>query len=184
MNIKPFEIESLDTFLNHYEKTLNESGVTPMPLFNLYEPGEFKINDQVREAFSNRFSRSLGEVSWEKIFVCWDDDEIIGHALLRGHRNKFRLHRSTLMMGVEAEHISKGLGTKLLRSIIDWAEKQNTIEYIDLSVFSVNIPAIKLYKKFNFTEKCTVRDAYRIDRKVIDEVFMELKIIGTCSISG
>jgi ribosomal protein S18 acetylase RimI-like enzyme len=45
----------------------------------------------------------------------------------------------------------KGIANTLLNHIIKYAT-QNKIKYINLMVFSNNVNAIKLYKKYNFTE--------------------------------
>jgi RimJ/RimL family protein N-acetyltransferase len=47
----------------------------------------------------------------------------------------------------------RGIGTALLRTLLDWAESNPIIEKICLEVFATNENAIRLYKKLGFVEQ-------------------------------
>ena len=52
----------------------------------------------------------------------------------------------------------KGVGSKLMKAIIDFADNWLNIRRLELLVYADNAPAIALYKKFGFTIEGTLRD--------------------------
>ena len=101
----------------------------------------------------------------------WDAQFAGSIRLFPGQQNTYLRHVAQLGMFVEARHRRKGVGTALLSTSIQWAKKQN-LEKITLSVFSTNIPAIRLYKKFGFSIEGTRKYQYKNDGKYSDQVLM------------
>ena len=62
-------------------------------------------------------------------------------------------HRGILGVSVRREWRGRGIGTALLRSLLDWAETNPLIEKIGLSVFANNRDAVRLYKNLGFLEE-------------------------------
>lgn len=62
-------------------------------------------------------------------------------------------HQGTLGMSIRAEWRGVGLGSVLLRSLINWAEDNYRIATLRLSVAEMNLPAIQLYRKLGFIEE-------------------------------
>ena len=69
-----------------------------------------------------------------------------------------------------------GLGSYLLEKIIKLAKKElrPRPKIIRLSVFSTNIPAIRLYKKFNFEKVAEIPKQIQFKGKLINELIMLL----------
>lgn len=61
-----------------------------------------------------------------------------------------RSHAASIGMGVHDAHASKGVGTALLKELVDAADNWLDIRRLELTVFSDNAPAIALYRKFGF----------------------------------
>lgn len=59
-------------------------------------------------------------------------------------------HSGTVSICVRKEWRDKGIGTALFHSLIDWAKNDPILEKLTLTVFSTNLRAIALYKKFGF----------------------------------
>ncbi len=75
------------------------------------------------------------------IFYTWSDSPI-----------KTKLKRALIYdLYVKPEFRNRGVGTALLYEAIDELKKKD-VDFIQLTVISKNIPAIKLYKKFGFVE--------------------------------
>jgi len=123
----------------------------------------------------NSFPKNIDEEGWQRSFIITDGDLIIAHLNLK---NLFEgtLHRAQLGMGIEAAYRGKGLGKKLLHHAIEWAKKQPTLEWIDLSVFAHNLPARKLYSSVGFEEVAVYKDKIRVKGHSIDDVTMTLKL--------
>ena len=79
-------------------------------------------------------------------------------------------------MGIEVPLRAQGYGKKLLQAAITWAKDQNSLTWIDLSVFAHNLPARKLYANSGFKEIATIEDRLLIDGLTIDDVIMTLKL--------
>ena len=56
-------------------------------------------------------------------------------------------------MSVRESWQKMGVGTALLQCLLEWAEANALIEKVGLAVFSDNLPAINLYRKFGFIEE-------------------------------
>jgi len=72
-------------------------------------------------------------------------------------------------MGIYANPLSKGVGKILLETISKYAFKELKVNKVFAEVFSENIKAYELYKKFNFIE---------FDKKIVNNkevICMELK---------
>ena len=65
-------------------------------------------------------------------------------------------------MGVMQAHQNKGVGSKLLAALIDLADNWYGLARLELSVFTDNLAAVSLYKKFGFRiEGTLVHFAFR-----------------------
>jgi RimJ/RimL family protein N-acetyltransferase len=76
--------------------------------------------------------------------------QIIGVCTLQGGRRKANRHNGGIGIDVNREWRNKGVGTDLLRHVIDWAKKSNVITRIELDVITDNAPAIHVYEKLGF----------------------------------
>lgn len=58
-------------------------------------------------------------------------------------------------MGVHDDHQGKGIGTALLRELIDAADNWLGLRRIELTVYTDNVRAVHLYQKFGFETEGT-----------------------------
>ncbi len=93
----------------------------------------------------------------EILLVAKCDGKIVGDASLSRLPRRMN-HRGDLGIAVIKEFWNQGVGSLLLREIIEFA-KDNDFEVIDLQVRSDNEAAIHLYKKFGF-EKIGTHPAF------------------------
>ena len=101
---------------------------------------------------------------------------MIGHSDLRARGVETAKHRALLGLGVETAQRGRGLGATLLQTTIDWARAHPLLEYVDLSVFAHNAPAIALYERSGFVQTGRVNDLFRVDGTSIDDVQMTLPL--------
>jgi RimJ/RimL family protein N-acetyltransferase len=124
-----------------------------------------------------RWSKSVTEVGWERCWVLGDGNEIYGDLkLVHQPPIKTSLHRATLMMGIERSHRGQGWGARFIETALSWTRENSSLEWLDLYVFTQNIPAIGLYTRFGFRELGRTPDFFRVNGQQIDDIHMALKL--------
>lgn len=108
------------------------------------------------------------------MFVAKDNGRIIGEASLNRLPRRMK-HRGDFGIAVLREYWSRGIGSRLLCEIINFA-KDNSFEVIELQVRSDNAAAIHLYEKFGFQRFGTHTSFFKIGKKEISFEYMYLKI--------
>jgi len=106
------------------------------------------------------------------IIVAQVNGKIVGMAhLVRGKFTKNK-HVGFLGISVLKEFRRIGIGEAMMNYIIEWAQKQDGLEKISLTVFSTNKAAINLYRKFGFAIEGISKKQYKIEGKHVDEITM------------
>lgn len=85
------------------------------------------------------------------LVACTGEGTVVGNAGLHTNfKTPRRMHAASIGMGVMEAHQRKGVGSKLLAALLDVADNWYGLARIELSVYTDNIAAIALYKKFGF----------------------------------
>lgn len=84
-------------------------------------------------------------------------------------------HRGDLAISVIKSHWGKGVGSELMKNIIDFG-RNNAFEIIELQVRCDNGAAIHLYEKFGFEKTAKHPDFFKIGNEYIDFEIMRLKL--------
>lgn len=98
--------------------------------------------------------------------------EIAGMAVMFQNRCFRRRHSAMLAVMVAPYCQGKGIGTDLIKKLIDEADEKLGFHRIELLVLTDNTPAINLYKKFGFTIEATRKNAAVKDGRFVDEYLM------------
>ena len=77
------------------------------------------------------------------------ENKVVGNAGLHRFTGR-RAHAATLGMGVHDDFNGRGIGSALLGELIEAADEWLAIKRLELTVFTDNAPAIRLYEKFGF----------------------------------
>lgn len=104
------------------------------------------------------------------------DEKIIGTASLNRLPRRM-CHRGDLSVSVAKEYWNHGIGSQLLKEIINFA-KNSSFEMIDLQVRSDNYAAIHLYEKYGFKKICTYLSFFKIGNQYIDFDYMVLNLLA------
>lgn len=107
-------------------------------------------------------------------FVVLCDDEVIATANISGKSRPRMAHVASLGISVLRDYWHCGVGSMLMKAMIDWAKAGGVIRKINLTVRSDNQTAIALYHKFGFRYVGTLHDEMRVDGQSVDLDEMEL----------
>lgn len=86
------------------------------------------------------------------------DGEVVGTAGLTRFSGR-RSHAGTLGMGVDDERTGQGIGAALLGALLEVADDWWGLRRVELTVYSDNAPAVRLYERLGF-EREGVHRAY------------------------
>ncbi|MCV9908857.1 GNAT family N-acetyltransferase [Brucella sp. HL-2] len=105
------------------------------------------------------------------VIVATLDGKIVGSCDIRRADGR-RIHAGTIGIGVHDDYHGQGIGTGLMREIIDVADNWLNLHRLDLTVFADNLYAIQLYENFGFEREGVLRsDAFR-DGQFVDCILM------------
>jgi RimJ/RimL family protein N-acetyltransferase len=135
-----------------------------------YSPGEYT---RTVEEDRQRILDSAAADTWH-ILVAVVNDEIVGHCSCGGANRLALRHIVSLGIDVAREYRNRGVGSALMRAMIDWAGANPAIRRVELDVFTHNLPAIHLYLKYGFEIEGRRKRAYFKDGRFVDAYTMAL----------
>ena len=98
---------------------------------------------------------------------------IVGHAMLDPLTLESTAHVFRLTIVVHPGHEGQGIGSAMLRDLVDWAERDPRVSRLELNVRATNAVAIRLYRNFGFEEEGRMRRRIRFpDGSEVDDVVM------------
>ncbi len=100
--------------------------------------------------------------------------KVIGYATVKRDDDGLR-HRGWLGIAIKKEFRGLGIGTELMRRIIDEARKLD-FKLILLETSSLNDRAIHVYRKIGFKEVGRISMGMRINDKYVDTIIMALQL--------
>lgn len=118
------------------------------------------------------FQKKLITNNWPAYYAV-SEDTVVGWININMSSNPRMAHRGFLSMGLIKSYRGQGLGSQLTEKALSHA-KSLGLEKIELSVFSENTDAIKLYKKFGFKEVGCIKKFRKLNDKYFDCIQMDL----------
>jgi RimJ/RimL family protein N-acetyltransferase len=176
IRIAGLEDRELEAFARFVAEHLAESGVGGSIPFAISRK---VARDEVRTNAVMRWSKTLEEPNWGRAWLLWAEQpaRIVGHLELKGGRLPAEMHRASLGMGMLRAYTGQGWGGKLIETAVAWSKRVAKLDWIDLGVFSHNLPARKLYRRMGFVEQGLRPDAFHIDgMEHVDDVLMTLDL--------
>lgn len=100
-------------------------------------------------------------------------EEIVGSlGLVVPERSPRRSHVGQIGMAVHDEWQGRGIGTALLEAAVGLADRWLNLRRLELTVYTDNEPAIRLYEKFGFAIEGTLRRYSFRDGALVDAYAM------------
>ena len=107
------------------------------------------------------------------ILVAEVEGKIVGMLNFRLSPRKQFSHTGMFGMSIQEKYTNKGIGSALLKRLLEWAETDERVEKISLEVFSNNLRAIQLYKKFGFKEEGRMHKKVKFGpNEYVDQIVM------------
>lgn len=107
------------------------------------------------------------------MLVAYDGLVLVGTGQLSSFSRRFA-HRGELAVSVRKAWWGKGIGTRLMSALVDFAKNSAQVEVVSLEVRSDNKRAISLYRKFGFETFGVYRRFFKIDGAYFDADYMNL----------
>ncbi|MGH8233935.1 MAG: GNAT family N-acetyltransferase [Rhodanobacteraceae bacterium] len=128
-------------------------------------PGEIPV-----EAFRDKIAKLADQ---GRYIVAEEDDIAVGHALLEPMSMRANTHLFLLTIVVHPGHVERGIGTAMLRDLLEWAEHDGRVGKVELNVRAGNLRAQNLYRRFGFVEEARFRRrVHRLDGEYEDDIGM------------
>lgn len=137
--------------------------------FLSYGKDTFNISPEREARFIERFKKNKNDI----MLIALDGEKVIANASLESSKVKRYSHRSELSITVLREYWGRGVGSRLMEMMIDFAKSVGT-EIIYLEARADNERAIALYRKFGFEKNCDIKRFFKIDGKYYDATVMTL----------
>ena len=124
-----------------------------------------------RTADSDAFLANLGPNDHHFVEVL-DDGTVIGVACLQVFGNPRMRHAGSVALMVHADYQNMGVGSALLKTLLDLADNWLMLVRVELTVFADNERAIHLYEKLGFEKEGLKRMTTVRNGKYADEYMM------------
>lgn len=130
-------------------------------LLTLSPPSIEKVSDFIRKNIARNAAQ----------YVAVEKDDIVGWADIVPRELEALKHVGLLGMGVISSHRGMGVGSDLMRNVLEHSWEIG-LKRIELEVFSSNTTALTLYKKHGFEHEGTKRNGRYLNGKYEDVHFM------------
>lgn len=100
------------------------------------------------------------------------DGQVIGDIGLTLAGNPRRRHTATIGMGVHDAFVGRGVGSALIRAALDIADNWLNLRRVELTVFTDNDAAIRLYERHGFISEGSLKEFAFRDGLYVDAFTM------------
>ncbi|MGE5678708.1 MAG: GNAT family N-acetyltransferase [Pseudomonadota bacterium] len=133
-----------------------------------FGPGEFKATVEQEESFLEHMSGQDNAI----YLIAHNGKKVIGGLNFSGGPRPRKAHTGEFGISVLKEYWGNGLGTELIKCLLEWCREGKTIRKINLRVRTDNYNAIHVYKKLGFVEEGTITREFLINGSFYDTLAM------------
>ncbi|MGF1697003.1 GNAT family N-acetyltransferase [Vibrio lamellibrachiae] len=156
ITIRPTRIEDADALCEIYSqpKAQAETLQLPNPSLNMW-------TDRLKNMPTGVYS-----------YVAEVNGKVVGNIGFEHSQRPRTLHCASFGLGVHDEYHGKGIGSKLIATVLDLADNWLQVKRVQIEVNSDNSAAIACYKKFGFEVEGTARAGSFRHGEFIDTLYM------------
>lgn len=134
-----------------------------------FEKDEYPMSvDEQREEIV-----SLKDKKASIMLLAMDGDEITGIATIHSSAKIKARHDGELGIVVAKKYQGRGIGTELIRQLIEWAKGNGVTTRISLDTRADNVKAVELYMKFGF-----IIEGCRKNSTLLNGTYYDLYVMG------
>ena len=137
-----------------------------------FEKDEYPMNVKEQEDEI----RSLEDKEASIMLLAMDKDEIAGIATIHSSAKVKARHDGELGIVVAKKYQGQGIGTELIRQLIEWAKGNGVTTRISLDTRADNVKAVELYLKFGFVVEGCRKNSTLLDGKYYDLYVMGMRL--------
>lgn len=137
-----------------------------------FEKDEYPMNVKEQE----EEIRSLEGKKASIMLLAMDGEEIVGIATIHSSAKIKARHDGELGIVVAKKYQGQGIGTELIRQLIEWAKGNGVTTRISLDTRADNVKAVELYMKFGFVVEGCRRNSTLLDGKYYDLYVMGMML--------
>lgn len=134
-----------------------------------FEKDEYPMNVKEQE----EELRSLENKKTSIMLMAMDGEEIAGIATINSSAKIKARHDGELGIVVAKKYQGQGIGTELIRQLIEWAKGNGVTTRISLDTRADNVKAVELYMKFGF-----IVEGCRKNSTLLDGKYYDLYVMG------
>jgi RimJ/RimL family protein N-acetyltransferase len=131
------------------------------------EPGEIRTNVEEQASFLTKKLRSPVDLH----ILAEVEGRVVGIASLDGSTMSRFEHGGRLVLGVRRDSWRQGLGTALVKTLLDWADTRGSVRTA-LEVVETNVGAIRLYESLGFEHEGRLRCRTKLGGTYFDNYLM------------
>lgn len=140
--------------------------------FLSFERDEYPLNAEEQE----KELRSLAQRAANIMLLAMDGEEIAGIATIHSSSKIKSRHDGELGIVVARKYQGQGIGTELIRQLIQWANGNGVTKRLSLDTRADNVKAVELYMKFGFIVEGCRKNAALLDGKYYDLYVMGMML--------
>lgn len=140
--------------------------------FLSFERDEYPLNAEEQE----KELRSLAQREANIMLLAMDGEEIAGIATIHSSSKIKSRHDGELGIVVARKYQGQGIGTELIRQLIQWANGNGVTKRLSLDTRTDNVKAVELYMKFGFIVEGCRKNAALLDGKYYDLYVMGMML--------
>ncbi|KUO75498.1 MAG: acetyltransferase [Clostridia bacterium BRH_c25] len=133
-----------------------------------FGPGEFEMSIEKEAEFLDSIATQNNAI----YLVAEIGGKIVGSLHFSGGARPRTAHVGEFGVSVLKEHWGNGIGTELIRYLLEWSKETGIIRKINLRVRTDNFNAISVYKKLGFTQEGIITRDLLINGEFHDMLLM------------
>ncbi|MCG7782610.1 N-acetyltransferase [Lelliottia amnigena] len=139
---------------------------------NYMHPGVYHDTLQLPHPSLEMWQERLIVKPGQRRLVACIDEKIVGDLSLQVEASPRRSHVASFGISVAADAQGRGVGSALMREMINLCDNWMRIERIELTVFSDNPAALALYRKYGFEVEGTGKKFALRNGEYVDAYYM------------
>lgn len=131
-------------------------------------PEEYRHDETGERELIKKYNESSNSI----LLVAEANNQLIGMIDLTGNERKIMAHTAMIGMSIDEGWRNKGVGTYLIKGVLDWAKLSSDLEVIWLDVYANNELGLGLYKKMGFKISGKIERFFKYKNVYFDNIKM------------